>query len=128
MCEEGIRVIFRTIDNASVFTKGGRAVSLPPSDSDWNSSVISEKESDNIEISYTNQLHITREEVMEIILDKTSNLKRLGSMLSDDSSLPPNPSDKEIPDDSFTQMESKKSKLKKKMLSVVVTRGYIRKF
>jgi len=58
---------------------------------------------------------ITQEEVMEIILNKPSNLKRMSSRLSEDSSLT-NSSSKEDVDDSFKVVKPRKSKAKKKCL------------
>lgn len=51
---------------------------------------------------------------MEIILDKSTNLKRLGSTLSEDSSSSQSACQTKHVSDSFQKVDYKKSKLKKK--------------
>lgn len=57
---------------------------------------------------------ISREEIMEIIFDKPSNLKRLRSTVSEDSSSSQGNGQKQESRELSIKMNSKKSKLKKK--------------
>jgi len=66
--------------------------------------------------SLGNRPSITREEVMEIILDKASNLKRLRSALLEDSSSSQSASQNKDRMDASIKMEIKKPKIKKKTL------------
>lgn len=104
----------RTIDNLSDASRGGREIPLPSSDSEWISSVNEKMECDSEVESLVNRSSITREEVMEIILDKASNLKRLRFVLSEDSSSSQSVSQNKDLVDASIKMEIKKPKIKKK--------------
>lgn len=104
----------RTIDNLSDASRGGREIPLPSSDSEWISSVNEEMECDSEVECLVNRPSITREEVMEIILDKASNLKRLRFVLSEDSSSSQSVSQNKDLVDASIKMKIKKPKIKKK--------------
>lgn len=102
----------RTIDNLQNNTSfGGRAIPLPPSDNLSDGTDMNCDNEINIELLSPS---ISQDEIMEIILDKPSNLKRLHSTVSDDSTSSQSNGQKKESGESSIRVDAKKSKMKKK--------------